>query len=276
MSKFALTAAAALALAMTATGISAAQPAAPHGLPADPVAVQPVRNNFCRALTPAGWQVIDQDDRGATYSVASPNRGMIASYGIVGISSAQAQGYYGPQYRRPALFAQYLAQVVSGEAVMATGSRDFNGMMAIDFEGSGKYGFVLYQAFSNPADPGGYIISVRIAVSSGTDDVPVAGAVAASIDCNTTFKAPPGGYTQVKAKASDLGTSKKCKAGACDESDLAGTYNAQLGTGYVHSASGTNYLVDVASDYRSDGPQGPGYYAQIGNSMEKLEPGRAD
>jgi hypothetical protein len=44
----------------------------------------------------------------------------------------------------------------------------------------------------------------------------------------------------------------------------------------VHSASGENYLVDVTRDYRSDGPQGPGYYRQVGNSLEKLQPGRSD
>jgi hypothetical protein len=276
MQKLVWTAAAALSLVFLTTEFSSAQPNAARGLSADPVAIQPLRNNFCRALAPAGWHVIDQDDRGATYSVASPDRGMVATYGIVGISSAQVAGYYGPQFRRPALFAQYLAETVAGEGIGVTGSRTFGGMTVIDFQSGSKQGFVIFRAFPLPSDPGGYIISVRIAVGPDSDDVPVAGAVAASIDCNTTFKAPPGGYAQVKAKASETGISKRCKAGDCDESDLAGTYNAELGTGYVHSASGTNYLVDVTSDYRETGPDGPGYYRQNGNFLEKLEPGRSD
>ena len=40
--------------------------------------------------------------------------------------------------------------------------------------------------------------------------------------------------------------------------------------------SGSNYFVDVTTDYRDTGPEGPGYYRQNGSSLEKLEPGRAD
>jgi hypothetical protein len=69
------------------------------------------------------------------------------------------------------------------------------------------------------------------------------------------------------------GTSSSCQAGNCDDGDLAGTYNVQLGTGYVHSETGQNFLVDPASDYQSTGPDGPGYYRQVGNSYEKLIPG---
>ena len=242
----------------------------------DPVAVQPLRNSFCRVLAPAGWTVVDQDDRGATYSVASPDRGKVATYGIAAISSFQAAGYYGPQYRRPAIFAQYLAETVAGQPIGITGSHPFDDMMAIDFQGGTKRGFVIYRVFPLQNDPGGYIVAARIAIGASTEDVAVAGAVAASIDCNTTFKAPPGGYAEVHATPSDTGTSQRCKAGDCNDSDLAGTYNAQLGTGYVHSASGTNYLVDVTTGYRETGPDGPGYYRQNGNFLEKLEPGRAD
>jgi hypothetical protein len=269
-------AATASSLLLFTTQSWSAGPAAPSG-PAsdDPVVITPLRNNFCRALAPAGWSVIDQDNRGATYSVASPDKGMIAAYGVSGISKAQMQGYYGPQYRRPALFAQYLAETLTGEPIGVTGSHAFNDMVAIDFESNSKHGFVIYRAFQLPSNPGGYVIAARIAIGANNADVPVAGAVAASIDCNTTFKEPPsGGYAEVDAKASDVGTSEKCKAGSCNDSDLAGTYNVQLGTGYAHSASGTNYLVDVASDYRETGPDGPGYYRQAGNALEKLEPGR--
>jgi len=270
-----LAAAASGLLLFTTQGWSAGT-AAPSGpVSEDPVAIAPLGNNFCHALAPAGWRVVDQDERGATYSVASPDRGMVAAYDVTGISKAQAEGYYGPQYRRPALFAQYLAEILTGEPIGVTGSRSFNDMVAIDFESNSKHGFVIYRAFQLPANPGGYVIAARIAISASSAEVPVAGAVAASIDCTTTFKEPPsGGYADVDAKDSAIGTSEKCKAGSCTDSDLAGTYNVQLGTGYAHSASGTNYLVDVESDYRETGPDGPGYYRQAGNALEKLEPGR--
>ncbi len=241
----------------------------------NPIPTQPLRNAFCHALAPAGWMIVDQDDRGATFSVSSPDGNQIAAYGIVGIGSGQAAGYYGPQFRTPAAFAQFLASTVAGQPVQAMGIQPFNGMQVMNFGGA-RHGFVIYRTYPLPADPGGYIISARVAVGSSERDTPSSGAVAASIDCNTTFKAPPGGYTQVHAKPAETGISKRCKAGDCNDSDLAGTYNAQLGTGYVHSASGTNYLVDVTTDYHATGPDGPGYYRQVGNSLEKLEPGRSD
>jgi len=242
---------------------------------ANPTPVQPVRNQYCHALAPSGWNIVDQDDRGATFSVASPDRGLTATYGIVAINSGQVAGYYGPQYRTPAAFAQFLASTVAGEPVRPAGFQPFNGLQVMNFAGS-KRGFVIYRVYPLPADPGGYILSARIAVGRSESDVSMAGAVAASIECSTSFKAPPGGYAQVHAKSAETGISKRCKAGDCGDSDLAGTYNAQLGTGYVHSASGTNYLVDVTSDYHATGPDGPGYYRQVGNSLEKLEPGRSD
>src|SRR6266446_3932851 len=96
--------------------------------------VQPLGNNFCRALAPAGWTVIREDDRGAAYSVASPDGSMVATYGVVGINSSQEAGYDGPQYRRPALFAQFLAETVAGEPIGVTGSYPFFDMLGIDFE----------------------------------------------------------------------------------------------------------------------------------------------
>jgi hypothetical protein len=258
------------------SGVGFAQgQSAPRGAN-NPMPVQPLGNRFCHALAPAGWAIIDSDDRGATFSVASPDRSLVAAYGVVAIDSGQAAGYYGPQYRTPADFAQFLASTVAGQPMQPMGTRPFNGLQVINFVGGSRRGFVIYRIYPLAADPGGYIMSARIAMGASNRDVPTAGAVAAAIDCTTRFKAPPEGYAQVHAKAADTGTSKRCKAGNCDDSDLAGTYNAQLGTGYVHSASGANYLVDVTSDYRATGPEGPGYYRQVGNSLEKLEAGRSD
>jgi len=276
MGKVSYFAAAAVVLAL-ATPVSAAVGTLVQAeKPKTPVALQKMQNQFCRALAPAGWSIVDQDDRGATFSLASPNRNIIAAYGIVAINSGQVAGLYGAQYRTPALFAQSLASTIMGKSVMVTGTRSFNGMDVMNFAAGSGRGFALYRVFPLPSDSGGYVISVRIAVGSGVADVSTAGAVAASIDCKTEFKPPRAGYAEVHAKSAETGISNRCKSGDCSDADLAGTYNAQLGTGYVHSASGTNYLVDPASDYRDTGPDGPGYYRQAGNTVEKLLPGRAD
>jgi glucan-binding YG repeat protein len=63
----------------------------------------------------------------------------------------------------------------------------------------------------------------------------------------------------------------------CDDRDFAGTYNAQLGTGWVHSESGRNYLRDPDTQKWENGPDGPGYYVHHDNgNQEKLQPGWVD
>jgi len=244
---------------------------------AAPVALQRMQNQFCRALAPTGWNIVDQDDHGATFSLASPSHNIVAAYGVASINGGQVAGLYGPQYRTPALFAQYLAStIMGGQALTVTAIRPFNGMQVMNFAAGKGRGFAIYRVFPLPSDPEGYVISVRIAIGGGISDVSTAGAVAASIDCKTAFKAPQGGYAEVHAKSAETGISQRCKSGDCNDADLAGTYNMQLGTGYVHSASGTNYLVNPSTDYRDTGPDGPGYYRQAGNTMEKLLPGRSD
>jgi hypothetical protein len=55
------------------------------------------------------------------------------------------------------------------------------------------------------------------------------------------------------------------------------TYNKELGTEYCHSPStGENYYVSHAESWNENGPDGPGYYHQVGDSYEKLVPGRSD
>jgi len=242
-----------------------------------PMPLQHMQNQSCRALAPAGWSIVDQDEQGASFSLASPSRNTIAVYTIAGFNSAQVAGVYGQQYTSPTRFAQYLASTVMGtEAVMVTGTRSFNGMQIMNFSAKSGRGYAMYRVFPLPSDKGGYVISVRLAIGGAMNDVSTAGAVAASINCMTAYKPPQGGYAEVHAKSAETGISQRCKSGDCVDADLAGTYNSELGTGYVHSASGTNYLVDPAADYRPTGPDGPGYYRQAGDKLEKLVPGRVD
>src|SRR5262249_3929256 len=142
-------------------------------------------------------------------------------------------------------------------------------------QGPGIVGFGLFQTGPLYADPQGYLLLMRVALADSRQHEGIAGAVASTIQCNAQFKPPAGGYAQVQPRAPSAatGTSAACQAGRCSDSDLAGTYNVQLGTGYVHSATGQNFLVDPATDYHSTGPDGPGYYRQVGNTLEKLTPG---
>jgi hypothetical protein len=70
--------------------------------------------------------------------------------------------------------------------------------------------------------------------------------------------------------------SVKCLEGACDDGDLAGAYNETLHVGYVHSATGENFMIDPRRDIWATGPNGPGTYRQVSGQLEKLEPGRTN
>ena len=241
-----------------------------------PIALQPLGNRSCRAEAPAGWRIADQDAQGSTLTLASADGRAIAVYAILGVSSGHAAGFYGPQFTAPGALAQFLASTASGVELAAAGApQAFGGLQSLALASGGARGTALYGVYPLPVDPGGYVLSLRAGIGESAADERVASAVAATIQCSTALRPPSGGYASVEAR-DDIGTSASCQAGDCDESDLAGTYNAQLGTGYVHSESGENYLVDVSRDYREDGPDGPGYYRQSGNFLERLEPGRAD
>jgi len=178
-----------------------------------------------------------------------------------------------PEYGNPETAVLALLSYRAGQPIRATGqSQDFYGAHVFTIEGAGKQGYVLYHYYAHTPDQG-YTLTIQVALSDIERSVSVSGAVASSIVCNTALRPPSNGYYHVET-ANPLGTSERCKKqGQCNDSDLGGTYNVQLGTGWVHSSSGQNYLVDVTTDYRNDGPEGPGYYRQNGNNLEKLEPG---
>ena len=238
-----------------------------------PIPLQPVQGQFCHALVPDGWGITDQDDRGSTVTLASGDGQAKAAYGVMGVGSGLVQGSYGGQYRTPATLAWFLASYMAGQQLQASQPQNFMGMQVMNYQGSSVVGFSIFRAYPLAGDPGGYILSFRTALATSRQLEGIAGAVAATTACSTIMKPPEGGYAQVQPRQDDVGTSARCKAGACDDSDLAGTYNVQLGTGYVHDDVGRNYLVDPSTDYHDTGPDGPGYYRQNGNFLEKLTPG---
>ncbi len=130
-------------------------------------------------------------------------------------------------------------------------------------------GIVFYHIYPG-ASPQYYTESVYFAIADAS--LPrarhaVAPGVAVSIRCATQL---------IPSQQPDVSkTGKKGPRPGCGgEPNLRG-YNQQLGTQYAHTATGDNFLYDI-SDYRNTGPDGPGYYRMLGNSLTKLEPGRSD
>jgi hypothetical protein len=238
-----------------------------------PVAL--LRGQYCQALAPAGWGIAEQDPQGRFMTLASTNGRMRASYAIVGLNSGGGLMYARPSGGDPVTQAMTLSSLIAGQQVRGISRQAFLGASLINFRGLSEQGYVLFRTYPVPGDPYSYVLSTHIAVGPTQKEEGIAGAVASTIRCVAQFHAPAGGYAQVQPRSSSraTGTSSRCKAGDCDDGDLAGTYNVQLGTGYVHSETGQNFLVDPATDYNATGPEGPGYYRQVGNSFEKLTPG---
>ena len=249
----------------------AASPGSSHFTP-----VGLLRGQYCHALAPAGWGIAEQVSYGRGMTLASADGRMRASYAIVGLNSGAGLIYVRPQGGDPVTQALTLSSLVAGQRIQGVSRRSFLGASLIDFRGMSERGYVLFRTSPVPGQPYSYVLSTHIAVGPTQREEAIAGAVASTIICTAQFHPPEGGYAQVQPRTQSqaTGTSSRCKQGNCDDGDLAGTYNVQLGTGYVHSdTTGQNYLVDPSTDYHETGPEGPGYYRQAGNSYEKLTPG---
>lgn len=237
---------------------------------AGPTPLTPVSAGQCRTFAPAGWRVTDQNQDGTVFTLTSADGALTGAYAGLAVGAGQVQGFYGPQYRTPETFALYAVGLLAHEQAQAAGPEQSVGVYkAMPFATPNHRGYVLLYTFGVP-DPGGYGVIMRIAIGSAGDarSVGVAGAVSAAIRCTATLHPPPEGPPDPETSA-DHGAGH---AGA-DGDDLAGTYNAQLGTGWVHDDAGNNYNVDVTNDYHETGPDGPGYYRRNGNDLIKLHGG---
>lgn len=237
----------------------------------NPTPVRPLSAGYCTAMAPQNWRVIDIARESSAFTVTSPSGNMRASWGIVGVNGGQAAGYYGPQFRTPAAFTQFLIGSLFGSRVGARrGPQMPYGFQSLEWKTqNGFRGYAIFRVFPLPADPRGYILSFRIGGAPSNNArllVPLAVSVAASIRCNTTLRPPP---------PNDFHPAKgaKCFGSECSEADAATrSFNSILGTGYVHDGAGNNYYVGL-ENWIENGPDGPGYYKKNGNDVTKLQPG---
>ena len=252
------------------------RPAHQYAAASEAVPLHPINQGQCRTLAPDGWNVIDTNPNGTVFTLATGDRSQIASYAGVAIDAQQVQGYYGPQYTSPEAFVQYAAGVLTGQqgAQLMPGPR-FGAYQTGQIQAGAYRGYVLYYTFHLDADPGGFGMIMRFALAQGDPKaIGAAGSVSAATRCTAIVIPQPIGNTTDRGAAHGAGTSKDCAAsGSCDDADLAGTYNAQLGTGWVHDSLGRNYNVDTTTDYDDNGPDGPGYYVMVGGHREKAQPG---
>jgi hypothetical protein len=234
-----------------------------------PIPLTELSSGPCKTFAPEGWKITDQNKDGTVLTVASADGSLIGAYGGMAIGAGQVQGYYGPQFRSPEAIGAYLIKaMINEEPQMAATSETIGNYQATKFTSAAHSGYYLAYRFAFPADPGGFGLILRIAIGHAGDDrsVGVAGAAAAAIRCTASLHPSEG---PVYHAPSDTAHGAASTGGS--DTDMAGTYNAQLGTGWVHDpGTGQNYNVDVTNDWNEHGPDGPGFYKPNGT---KLVPG---
>ena len=232
-----------------------------------PIPLTPLQAGTCRTFAPPGWRVTDQNASSTVFTATSADGQQIGSYGGVIVNAAQAGGFYGPQFRSPEALALYSVSLLTGEQAQPSAvEQQVGAYTALPFASATHSGYALLYRF--PGAGGGYGVIMRLAIGAGADakSVSTAGAVAAATRCQAMVHPSSNAVYQPPTDVHGTGATG-------DGDDMAGTYNAQLGTGWVHDAAGANYNVDVAADYHETGPDGPGYYKVNGNDATKLEPG---
>ena len=224
----------------------------------------PQRQGNCSAMLPPGWGFVSVGQYGDTADVAGAGGRAHAAWGIRGVNTAM-RAYYGDMFGPPeAATLATASAVVQAPARYAGAPATVAGyFIARPFEAGNVVGTTLFHAYDGPA-PGQYVLSSFIAwVDRGAVSLlPTAQAVMASIHCQTQLR--PVEMSTPTARP----TSRRSS-----ESDALKDYNVQLGTQWAHSSTGRSYLLDRATQWNDNGPDGPGYYIKSGNSYEKLTPG---
>jgi hypothetical protein len=234
--------------------------------PVDPLRLLLVAGHRCSAVAPEDWDIADTTPDGSAFALVSPLVRARAIYAVTQVGKGE-----GPEAAVTRMIAKF-ARV--SPQTSASLNAEF-GFRVVDFGSSAGYaGFALFRVRrSGRSAP---FVSVRIAAVPASDVAelaPLAGAVALSIRCSGSQATYPVPFDDAMLPTS---VSSRCLRGSCDEGDFAGSYNAEMHTGYVHSPSGENFLIDPRKDIWMTGPAGPGTYRQVSGTLEKLEPGRTN
>lgn len=234
----------------------------------------------CHAFAPEDWQVLAVSPRGDAVDLVSANGRSYASWSIRGVNRA-LEPYFGALYADPLTSSRYLLDQIAqalgeagGFANVGGSARFGNGYVAHEFRSASSRALIVYRLYPAGTTFSGesYVISLRMAIApiqAGDFALKTAMGIAGSTDCRTTF-VPAANHDVPLPRPGDVHDRRRQR-----EADDLADYNVQLGTQPFHSPStGENVLVDRSSAV-TNGPQGEGVYRRVGNSYEKLTPGRA-
>jgi hypothetical protein len=234
------------------------------------------QTEHCSAFAPSDW-TLTSNPQASTADANSGDRSLYAGWGGLAVNRATQQ-YYGDLYGDPETSIRTIASAVvqgMGDASgvsYSSGPQSFLNYFTLRKVESAQYaGLVFYRVYPGGV-PGVYVESVYFAFANkqlGPAGLGVAAGVAVSLRCRTQL-------VPVRYEPPSRSGKRSARAGCGTGGSLRG-YNKELGTQYAHSPStGQNFLFDPSTDWKENGPDGPGYYRGVGNSTEKLELGRDD
>lgn len=223
-----------------------------------PLALTGLGAGRCNGFAPEGWRVAGH----------APDNSMLHVMAGEGFAHAIFQSAKLDGRAPDAFLRDYLTRSFASPAVLTPQSALPFGFFVRDFGNRrGGAGFAVYRVR-------GGRIALWLAAVPGADVAwarGLVGAVALSLSCD----APGAPAPQPRPKSLPAtAVSTRCLDGACRESDFAGSYMTQLRNGYVHNTKGGMFLVKPKRDLWETGPEGPGFYRQIGGANERLYPGR--
>jgi hypothetical protein len=238
------------------------------GTRSGPMEVTGFRGQFCRSMGPRGWAVIAENPQrvGFGADLLSGDGKAAASFSIFGAGTLNRMPGFDNPDRAVATSVSHL-----GRDRIQFGQRrqiDRN-VFTISYQTPQTEGMAFWQVM--PAQNGGYMIVLRTAYTQsgfwrgrGAE----ASAVARSLHCNVP---------SVPAAPDPPALNAKPKSGNPEEgAESDSLYNVWLDKEYFHNAqTGENFWVSPSSDFQQNGPQGPGYYANQGNEVVKLQSGYA-
>jgi hypothetical protein len=245
------------------------------GLPNGGVPMSVTQSGHCSAYVPAGWSLQANAQASAADLVSADGRAY-AGWGVRHVNQAMSQ-FYGPLHGDPETAATFLAHQIlqkvlgdSGGLRYTSAPQAFLGSFTLRrFETARSHGLVFYRAYAGMT-PQEYVGSTYFAMADktlGAAGLMAAAGVATSIRCQTQLIP--------QRNEGPAGKRGGKRAGCGGEGSLRG-YNKELGVQYAHSSTGENFLLDHATQWQENGPQGAGYYRQNGNFQERLELGRSD
>jgi hypothetical protein len=231
-----------------------------------PVSVAGFRGQYCMSMGPRGWAVVAENPQRVSFGadMLSGDGKAAAGYAIFGAGTMAPMPGFDTPDRAVATNLSRLGQI---RVQFGQRQQIDRNVFTLPYRTVDTEGLAYYQVI--PAQRGGYMVVLRTAYTAlgfWQQRGPEASAVARSLRCNVPSMPPAPDPPSLNSKPAP-------KAGG-EEGESDSLYNQWLDKEYFHNpVSGENFWVSPSTDYQQSGPQGPGYYAQHGNDIIKLQSG---